>query len=121
MNYGKNPYGLYGTYPIGELFITLILPEDRNVDPNRETDFYWDEDCIRKMLQPVGCNSDHFPITLDTRKSLCEMAWYYDPEATDGDEFPEAATADEKTRGTVAHGFRIFLNPERLRRLAEML
>jgi len=120
MYYRKNPFGLYGAYPIGELFVTVITPDEKEADPEREADFYWNDECIQKMLQPVGCNSNHFPITLDTKRGLCEMAWYYDPEATDGDN-PWDAAAVVKMREQVAHGFRIFLNPERLRRLAELV
>lgn len=120
MYYRKNPYGLYGAYPIGELFVTLIIPDERDADPERGSEFYWNDECIQKMLQPVGCNSLHFPYTLETKRGLCEMAWYYDPDAAEGDGFWDAA-AVRKMREPVAHGFRIFLDPERLRRLAELV
>jgi hypothetical protein len=105
-----------GLIPVGELFVAVVFDDEENRGP---LDNYWNDECIKKMLQPVATNG-HLPrLTTKAKKNFVAMAWYYDWEPEEAYGFWDEA-AIRKMREPVAHGFQIFLAPEKLSRLAEL-
>jgi hypothetical protein len=111
----------YRSYPdgmilYGELFIAVAFEGDERNGHEHE----WNEECIKKMRQPVVCNDYFYPSTADARRNLIEMAWYFDPaEMEQSDYWSEEAI--RKMREPTAHGHAIFLNLTNLVRLMSML
>ena len=106
-----------GLLPIGELFIAII-PADGEADVNIFTNLF-NEECLRKMREPVVGNGYFRPVVRDMKK-LVDMAWYYDPDEPETNGFWDEK-AREKMREPLAHGFRILLDSDQLRRLTQMV
>jgi methylmalonyl-CoA mutase C-terminal domain/subunit len=52
---------------------------DRRRAPAIGHDPGWDDECIKKIRQPVACNSHSLLNTVGAGRTLIEMAWYFEP------------------------------------------
>ena len=116
---------LDGIIPVGEfLFFTVVRDVQRNGHaPDDKTSGYEylaNEECIKKMLQPVACNGHSLLNNVDAIRALVEMSWYFEPtEMEESTYWSDAAI--RKMREPTGHGYPMFMPETSLDKLVSMI
>ncbi len=121
--YSRNYFD--GMIPTEEFFFVVVIGDESRLTPLPDADlagyeYLRNEECMRKMREPIVCNGNSLINTPEVQKTLVQTAWYFEAAETEENGYWDEASI-RKMREPTGHGHPIFMNRVSLDRLATML